>query len=95
MNNKEFISALSHEVELSVKDTQNLTNSLLAELTSQLEDGNTIVIQNFGAFEVKKKLERVVINPSTGQRMLVPPKLALNFKSSTGLKERMQKGGES
>ncbi|NDW13901.1 HU family DNA-binding protein, partial [Bacteroides sp. 214] len=32
-------------------------------------------------FSVKKKEERIIINPSTKQRMLVPPKLALIFCS--------------
>ena len=94
MNNKEFISALSRASERSQKDTQALVNNLIAEVTAQLEDGNLLAVQNFGNFEVKKKLERVIVNPSTGQKMLVPPKLVINFKSSSAMRERMQKGGE-
>lgn len=95
MNNKEFITALSQKEGLTAPDTQMLVNHLIAELSSQFENGSQLSIQNFGQFEVKKKLERVVVNPSTGQRMLVPPKLVLNFKASPNLKGRMQKGGES
>ena len=95
MNNKEFIAALSQKESLLQRDTQKLVNLLVAEITSQFENGSTLTVQNFGQFEVKKKLERVVVNPSSGQRMLVPPKLVLNFKSYPALKERTQKGGES
>lgn len=94
MSNKEFITALSQKECLTPHDTQMLVSNLIAELTSLLEDGNTLAILNFGQFEVKKKLERVVVSPSTGQRMLVPPKLVLNFKASSNLKGRVQKGGE-
>lgn len=95
MSNREFISTLANISDHSVRDTQILVNSLVAEMTALLEDENSITVPGFGMFEVKKKLERVFVNPSTGQRMLVPPKLVLNFKSSTMLKERVQKGGEA
>ena len=95
MNNKEFISALSQKEGLLQRDAQKMVNLLVAELSAQFENGSTLTVQNFGQFEVKKKLERVVINPSSGQRMLVPPKLVLNFKAYPALKERTQKGGES
>jgi nucleoid DNA-binding protein len=95
MNNKEFISALSQKEGLLQRDAQKMVNLLVAELSSQFENGNTLTIQNFGQFEVRKKLERVVVNPSSGQRMLVPPKLVLNFKAYPALRERTQKGGES
>ena len=44
-------------------------------------------------FETKKKMERIMVNPASGQRMLVPPKLVLNFKRNQTLKEKL-KGGE-
>lgn len=94
MNHKDFISTLSQRTGTSTKVTQALVNNLLAELTSRFEDGDTLQIQNFGSFEVKKKLERIVVNPSSGQRMLVPPKLTLVFKPSTILKDAVQEGGE-
>lgn len=90
MNNKEFISELARRLDYTTKDTQALMGALAAEMTEQLEDENVISIQGFGTFEVKKKLERVVVNPTTQQRMLVPPKLVINFKPSALLKEKMQ-----
>ena len=95
MNNKEFINAISQHESLSARDTQMLVNHLVAELTAQFENGGQLTVQNFGVFEVKKKLERVVTNPSSGQRMLVPPKLVLNFKPNANWKERIKnKGGK-
>lgn len=90
MNNKEFIARLSSKVELSPKEAQIMSDTLIAGLTMALEDGNNVTIQNFGSFEVKKKLERIVVNPTTKQKMLVPPKLALAFKPSNGLKEKLK-----
>ncbi len=94
MNNKQFITTLSQKEGLLQRDAQKMVNLLIAELTAQFENGNSLTVQNFGQFEVKKKLERVVVNPSTGQRMLVPPKLVLSFKAYNALRDRTQKGGE-
>ncbi len=90
MNNKEFISELADRTGYTIKDTSLLINALLEEVTQQLEEGNAISIQGFGAFEVKKKSERISINPTTKQRMLVPPKLVLSYKPSNLLKEKFK-----
>ena len=51
---------------------------------------DTVAIPGFGNFEAKKKAERVVLNPSNGKRMLVPPKIVLNFKVSNVLKNKLR-----
>lgn len=89
MNNKEFIALISDRLNMSVKDTSAIMTGLTAEMTSKFEEGACLSISGFGSFEVKKKLERVLVNPSTKQRMLVPPKLVLGFKPSTVLKEKL------
>ena len=59
-------------------------------MAQQLQDGNTVAIHGFGTFEVRKKLERISINPATQQRMLIPPKLVLTYKPSAILKEKFK-----
>lgn len=86
MNNKEFISELSRRFVYTNKDTTQLVSSVISIMTQQLQDGNTVAIQGFGTFEVRKKLERISINPATQQRMLIPPKLVLTYKPSAILK---------
>ena len=82
MNNKEFTSELAERLGYTIKDTSELINSLLASMTQELEEGNMIAVQGFGSFEVKKKAERISINPASKQRMLVPPKLVLSYRPS-------------
>ena len=89
MNNKEFLNELSKRTGVPVKDTAELMAALTNELAEQFEEETSVSIMGFGNFEVKKKLERVLINPSTKQRMLVPPKMVLTFKPSTTLKEKL------
>lgn len=53
-------------------------------------DLDSIAIPGFGTFEAKKKNERVMVNPSNGKRMLVPPRISMNFKVSNVLKTRLK-----
>ncbi|MGM9674642.1 MAG: HU family DNA-binding protein [Bacteroidaceae bacterium] len=88
MSNKEFIAALSREMKYTTKETTVYVNALVQEMGAQLEEGNQLTVSGFGSFDVKKKLERVLINPSTKQRMLVPPKMSISFKPAPILKEK-------
>ena len=90
MNNKEFTSELAERLGYTIKDTSELMNSLLSSMKQELEEGNVIAIQGFGSFEVKKKAERISINPASKQRMLVPPKLVLSYRPSNTLKDKFK-----
>lgn len=90
LNNKEFISELSKRLGYTVKDASQLLNSTVTVMAKQLQEDNIIAIQGFGSFEVKKKMERMSVNPVTQQRMLVPPKLVLTYKPSTVLKDKFK-----
>lgn len=90
MNNKEFIAELASKSGYTNKDTSRLVSSVIDIMTQELQDGNTVVVQGFGTFEVKKKPEKILVNPATKQRMLVPPKLVLTYKSSANLKEKFK-----
>ena len=90
MNNKEFTSELAERLGYTIKDTSELMNSLLSSMTQELEEGNVIAVQGFGSFEVKKKAERISIDPASKQRMLVPPKLVLSYRPSNTLKDKFK-----
>ena len=76
MNNKEFTSELAERLGYTIKDTSELIGSLLSDMIQELE--------------VKKKAERISINPASKQRMLVPPKLVLSYKPSNTLKDKFK-----
>ncbi len=94
MNNKEFISELSARMGYSASDTQRLVTNLVNAMSDGFLEDNAVMVPNFGTFEVKKKMERIMVNPSTGQRMLVPPKLVLGFKPSETWKNKLRQGGQ-
>ncbi|MBQ8989714.1 MAG: HU family DNA-binding protein [Prevotella sp.] len=93
MTNKDFIAELAEKTGYSPDDTQKMVNAIVETMGDQFQEDNSVLVPTFGTFEVKKKLERIMVNPATGQRMLVPPKLVLNFKPNANWKERVKNGG--
>jgi nucleoid DNA-binding protein len=94
MNNREFIDEMSAGLKMDSKETQRLVNSMVDAMVSLFDEGNEVCVAGFGTFEVKKKNERIIVHPGTGKRILVPPKMVLNFKQSNVLKSQV-KGKQS
>ncbi len=91
MNNKDYISRLSQISGYTQTDTQQMVRTVIEQVSHALEGGDVVQIAGFGSFEVRKRLERIAINPSTQQRMLVPPKLVVNFRPIALIKENLKK----
>ena len=94
MNNKEFISLLASRNNIKASEAQRIMDNMIASLGNCFMEGDSVQLASFGCFEVKKKLERIMVNPTSGQRMLVPPKLVLNFKPTMQMKDKIKKGDE-
>lgn len=95
MNNKEFITELSQRCGYTQEMTQNIVRTLVEAIADKFDEGEEVNIPSFGTFEIKKRLERILVNPSTGKRMMVPPKLVLNFRPVQAVKEELKKGGKA
>jgi DNA-binding protein HU-beta/integration host factor subunit alpha len=93
MTNKDFIAQLAQRTGYSSEDTQKMVNAVVEKMGDHFQEDDAVLIPTFGTFEVKKKMERIMVNPSTGQRMLVPPKLVLGFKPNQTWKDKL-KGGQ-
>ena len=61
------------------KDAAAMVASVSEILTEALQNGRTVSLKDFGDFEVRNEKEHIVVNPSTKQRILVPPALAVHF----------------
>ena len=89
MNNKEFITEMASNLGISNDQCQKMVYEFTDTMINALEMGNEVVIAGLGCFEIKKKKERLMVNPSTGKKMLVPPKLTISFKMSNTFKNKI------
>ena len=87
MNNKEYIAELSRHTGFSQDDTQRMVRCVVEGMSQKFDEGIGVSIASFGVFEIKKRMERIVVNPSSGQRMLVPPKIVVTFKAETSVRK--------
>ncbi len=94
MTNKEFIDELASRTGYTAKVTRNLVDVVVDAMTTSFTESEELQIVGFGSFEVKKHDERIVINPQTKQRQLVPPKLVLNFRPAQTLKDKLKASEE-
>jgi len=90
MNNKQFLTELSGKCQMSAEQAAGQVQALIGVMEKLWQDGDSVSLSGFGVLEVKKKNERVSVNPTTGVRMLVPPKLVLTYKPSSILKEKLK-----
>jgi nucleoid DNA-binding protein len=90
VNNKELVTELSRRLGKTQKQVQAMLDITTEALVSTLQAETTVSVQGFGSFEVRKKLDRVLINPTTKQKMVVPPKLSLIFKMGSTYKNKLK-----
>ncbi|MCH4155059.1 MAG: HU family DNA-binding protein [Muribaculaceae bacterium] len=90
MDNKELIDIVAKRMDRSPRDVAKLLEALSTTLIEKCGGLDIVAIPGFGSFEPKKKLERVTVNPASGKKMLIPPKISLTFKPSTILKSRLR-----
>ena len=90
MNNKELIASIALKLNAPKSVVAILLETTVATCTELLVDEKTIGFQSFGYFEVRKKVERLSVHPSTQVRTLIPPKLVVNFKQSNILKDKFK-----
>ena len=90
MDNKKLVETVAANLGRSPKDVSKLLESFAGILRTRCSDLDSVVVPGFGTFEPKKRNERVMLQPSTGRRMLVPPKITLGFKVSNVLKTKLK-----
>lgn len=90
MDYKTFIELLSRKVNAGKDETSEMVASFCQVLTEAALEGDTVTFPGFGSFEPKKRIERITLHPSTGKRMLIPPKITLSFRPSTLLKQKVR-----
>lgn len=90
MDNKTLIDMASRRSGINRKEA----TAILAALAQAVQDAaaqmDTVAIPSFGNFEPKKRLERVMAVPSTGRRLLLPPKISLSFRPAAAFKQQLR-----
>ncbi|MDR0680645.1 MAG: HU family DNA-binding protein [Dysgonamonadaceae bacterium] len=90
MNYTELIATLSQKLQLPKTEVSQRVEDTVTVITSELLKNNAVSFGNLGTMEIKKRNERISVNPVSGKRMLIPPKLIVGFKVSSSLKDQLK-----
>jgi len=90
MNYSELLTALALRLQLPKAEVGKRLDAATAIITAELVNNNVVSIINFGTLEVKKRQERLSIHPNTGNKILVPPKLIVKYKTSISLNKKLK-----
>lgn len=90
MNKKEIIKEVAQNLDVTMKDCELIINALFEEITKTLEKGESVVLSNFGTFEVRERKARNGINPASGETISIPKQKTVAFKPGKNLKDRVR-----
>ena len=82
---------LYQEVGLSRKDSGEILDMVLDEITNELANGNNVKLSSFGTFTLRHKKSRVGRNPKTGIEAEISSRCVISFKPSQTMRFAVNK----
>lgn len=89
MTQSEFIEIVASYMGSSKAAAHRATKAVIAGITDVLLDGDSISFAGFGTFITRKTNDRIGHNPATGEKINIPAKILPKFKTSSGLKAKL------
>ena len=79
--------AIYEEIGLSRKDSNDILDMILDEMTNELVKGNDVKLSSFGTFALRNKKARAGRNPKTGVEDVISPRRVISFKPSQTMRK--------
>jgi DNA-binding protein HU-beta len=82
MNKSQLVNAIAETSTVPKSEIKKIVDTLF-EITEQtLNSGEKVVISGFGVFSIINTAERIGRNPRTGEKVRVPARRNVKFRSS-------------
>ncbi|MEM9292441.1 MAG: HU family DNA-binding protein [Acidobacteriota bacterium] len=72
---------------LTRDEAAEIVDTIFHTVKNTLGDGRPVRITNFGTFRITPRKGRVGVNPSSGEKLFIPPQNGLSFRPAQRLKE--------
>ena len=89
---KELVDRISVRNKDKRVVVKRIIQGFLDEIINELARGNRLEFRDFGVLETKERAARMAQNPKTLQRVQVPPKRTVKFKTGRLMKLKLQEG---
>ena len=87
MNKKEIAERIYRKLDIKRFEAYNFIDLFIETVAENLNDGNKVVISNFGTLKIVQRKEKRVINPNDNQPMIIPAQRIVKFFPSKKLKD--------
>ena len=87
---RDLVVRISNQTGLTQQQVFDVVQKTLDAVTLDLAQGNTVVVRNFGTFEVRQTKAKVGRNPKDpGKDVPIPPRAVVKFKPGKEMKEKV------
>jgi integration host factor subunit beta len=86
---KELIDRIADNTQAKRVVVKRIVQSFLDEIVEELARSNRLEFRDFGVFETKNRAARVAQNPKTLERVQVPAKRTVKFKTGRLMKQKL------
>lgn len=90
MTKDQIIEAVANKTGLSKKQTDEVLESILDNITKALQKGDKVAFTGFGAFVISNRKARQGVNPKTGAKIQIPAMKVPKFRAGKALKEAVR-----
>ena len=91
MNKAGLIEKIAAEVAVTKKQAEDMVESLIGTIISELKAGNEVTITGFGTFMAKSRHARGGVNPQKpSERIQIPQVTVAKFKTGKTLKDALK-----
>lgn len=90
MDNKTLTETVSRRSGINRKESAAMLAALAEAVKAAAAELDTVAVPGFGNFEPKKRPERVMAVPSSGRKLLLPPKISLSFRPAAAFKQQLR-----
>lgn len=95
MRKRDFVVAISNELDLIQADVSNVIQRFLDMLENEFANGRRVELRNFGVFDLNKKKSRIGRNPNKPQNtVIIPDRFVVKFRPGKELKGRLEQLSE-
>lgn len=90
MTRSELVEKIASKMpNLTIRDIDRIVSVIFDKMTESLAEGNRIELRGFGAFSLHKREPRIAINPKNKEKVSVPAKNIVHFKTGKELHDML------
>lgn len=89
MNKADLINKVAEKSGLTKTKTSEVIDTLVETMQEALSSGEKITLVGFGSFNVSKREAREGRNPSNNEKIQIPAKTVVRFKTGKELNESL------